>query len=74
MEKLTYLSTVKQTKFQVEVSMPAHRKEAPFQTDHSRTPNIPSVLVYPWSLILRDISSNIIEQNKSAELYKINFM
>ena len=68
MERLTYLSTVKQTKFQVEVSMPAHRKEAPFQTEHSRSPSIPSVLVWPWSFILRDISNNIIEQNKSAKL------
>ena len=65
---LYYLSTVKQTRFNVDVNITAHSKASPFQTEHLRCPNIPSVLVWPWSLILRDISNNINEQNKSAKL------
>ena len=40
-----YLSTVKHTKFQVEVSNPPHSSKSPFQIEHSKSPAIPSFFV-----------------------------
>ena len=64
-----YLSTVKETKFQVEVRKPLQRRKAEFQREHSRSPNIPSPFISPWSFVVKDTSSSIKEQNKSAELW-----
>ena len=64
-----YLSTVKQTKFHVEVTNPAHRSISPFQIEHSRSPNIPSLLTCKVSFIKVWPSSSTIEQSKSAELW-----
>ena len=68
MENKFYLSTVKQTKFQVDVIKPPQRRKSEFQRWHSKYPSIPFEFVWVWSFIVRENSNSINEQNKSAEL------
>ena len=63
-----YLSMVKQTKFHVEVTNPAQSNKSPFQIEHSRSPNIPSLLTDKESLTNKETSSSTTEQKKSAKL------
>ena len=64
-----YLSAVKQTKFHVEVTMPAQSNKPPFQTEHSKSPNIPSLLTFNASFTIKELSSSTTEHSKSAELW-----
>ena len=63
-----YLSTVKHTKFHVDVTNPAQRSISPFQIEHSKNPNIPSFLMEKMSVTVKDLNSSVNEQSKSAEL------
>ena len=61
---LDYLSTVKDTKFQVEVTKPPQRRKAVFQRVHSKYPSIPSVLILTLLVLVIFFSSSIKEQNR----------
>ena len=70
MKKLDYLSTVRQTKFHVEVTIPVQNNMSPFQTEHSKSPNIPLAFVWNEFFMVREVNSIIVADSKSAKLWK----